>query len=54
MDDLKQFVNLWIYLFAVLGVLFLGYVLIEGQAYQALAIFAFLVGLGMYWRLSGS
>lgn len=48
---IKELTQLGIYLFAILGVLFLGYVLAEGMAYHVLAVFGLLVGLGLYWKL---
>lgn len=48
---IKELTQFFVYLFAILGVLFLGYIIVEGKAYQALTILSFLVGLGMYWKL---
>lgn len=50
-EDQKDGYNLLVHILAVLGLLFLGYVLVEGKFYYLLALFGLMIGLGLYWKL---
>ena len=48
-EIIREVAKIYLYLFAIVGVLAFGYIFVEGEAYKALALFGLMVGLVMWW-----